>query len=404
MRRFLVSGIVLAMLLQLLGAAAFAEDGASDAALCLETQSGGAYAATVAVGDTLQVDVRVCRTDSAEEYLLYAVQDEIEYDTALLEFLPNEGSISYGFQQGYRSAAGGHARVLVNFVDMTGQGAPRAAELTVATLKFRAKAAGATELKNQSVIATDAKGNPRTVSAKNLRITIKNKTPGGSGGGISGGSGGGISGGSGGGTTGTMPAPGGTTQPSVTTPDIPNDPEFQDVAQSAWYYPAVTYAARAGYFTGVGGGLFLPDAPMTRAMFVTVLYRMAGGAEASGESFPDVARGSWYEQAAIWAARAGIVKGSGGCFLPEREITREQLATMLARYAKYQALALPDSENQQFADDAAISDWAKDAVYRMRRAGLLAGRGENLFEPKAQATRAEVAQLVKNLAELKEEK
>lgn len=388
MRRFLVSGIVLAMVLQLLGATAFAEDGASDAALCLETQSGGAYAATVAVGDTLQVDVRVCRTDSAEEYLLYAVQDEIEYDTALLEFLPNEGSISYGFQQGYRSAAGALARVLVNFVDMTGQGAPRAAELTVATLKFRAKAAGATELKNQSVIATDAKGNPRAVSAKNLRITIKNKT----------------SGGSGGGTTGTTPAPGGTTQPPVTTPDLPNDPEFQDVAQSAWYYPAVTYAARAGYFTGVGGGLFLPDAPMTRAMFVTVLYRMAGGAEASGESFPDVARGSWYEQAAIWAARAGIVKGSGGCFLPEREITREQLATMLARYAKYQALALPDSENQQFADDAAISDWAKDAVYRMRRAGLLAGKGENLFEPKAQATRAEVAQLVKNLAELKEEK
>ena len=388
MRRFLVSGIVLAMVLQLLGAAAFAENDASDAALCLETQSGGAYAATVAVGDTLQVDVRVCRTDSAEEYLLYAVQDEIEYDAALLEFLPNEGSISYGFQQGYRSAAGGHARVLVNFVDMTGQGAPRAAELTVATLKFRAKAAGATELKNQSVIATDAKGNPRAVSAKNLRITIKNKTPGGSGGG----------------TTGTMPAPGGTTQPPVTTPDVPNDPEFQDVAQSAWYYPAVTYAARAGYFTGVGGGLFLPDAPMTRAMFVTVLYRMAGSAEASGESFPDVARGSWYEQAAIWAARAGIVKGSGGYFLPEREITREQLATMLARYAKYQALALPDSENQQFADDAAISDWAKDAVYRMRRAGLLAGKGENLFEPKAQATRAEVAQLVKNLAELKEEK
>ncbi len=396
MRRFLVLGIVFAMVLQLLGATAFAEDGASDAALCLETQSGGAYAATVAVGDTLQVDVRVCRTDSAEEYLLYAVQDEIEYDTALLEFLPNEGSISYGFQQGYRSAAGALARVLVNFVDMTGQGAPRAAELTVATLKFRAKAAGATELKNQSVIATDAKGNPRAVSAKNLRITIKNKTPGGSGGG--------ISGGSGGGTTGTRPAPGGTTQPPVTTPDLPNDPEFQDVAQSAWYYPAVTYAARAGYFTGVGSGLFLPDAPMTRAMFVTVLYRMAGGAETSGESFPDVARGSWYEQAAIWAARAGIVKGSGGCFLPEREITREQLATMLARYAEYQALALPDSENQQFADDAAISDWAKDAVYRMRRAGLLAGKGENLFEPKAQATRAEVAQLVKNLAELKEEK
>ena len=171
-----------------------------------------------------------------------------------------------------------------------------------------------------------------------------------------------------------------------------NAKTFTDTKQH-WASPHIAFVSARGLFGGIGDDLFSPDTSMTRAMFAQVIANIEGiDLSAYGTSrFTDVAAGLWYAPAVEWAASAGIVSGyGGGLFGPEHEITREQMAVMLTNYAAYKGYELPAGAAPVFDDEAGIASWAYDAVKMIQAAGIVVGRPDNVYDPKATATRAEV--------------
>lgn len=171
----------------------------------------------------------------------------------------------------------------------------------------------------------------------------------------------------------------------------PNPAAFSDTANH-WAAESIAFCAARELFKGVGGGRFAPDAPMTRAMFATVLYRIAGMPAVSGaNSFYDVAAGQWYTDAILWGQSTGIISGYGnGLFGTNDLVTREQMCVMLSRYLQWAGYALPAvTAAKQFGDKAQISKWAADNVAFCQTRGLINGQPNNRFAPKANATRAE---------------
>ncbi len=189
----------------------------------------------------------------------------------------------------------------------------------------------------------------------------------------------------------------GQTQTAGTTAAKPENP-FADVKSGSWYEAAVLYARANGFFDGTSATTFEPDGPMTRAMFVTVLGRMAGveAADYAGATdFIDVAEGTWYAPFVKWAARYGITTGTGnGKFLPDGRITREEMAVFFVRYFEtFDAMPKADTTvTTKPADLDEVSSWAQDAVLKLWALGLLNGDGVN-FAPKDKATRAQTAAL-----------
>ena len=166
---------------------------------------------------------------------------------------------------------------------------------------------------------------------------------------------------------------------------------FDDCGKS-WYHEAIDFAVANGLMNGVADTKFDPDGTMTRAMVVTVLYREAGKPEVSAPStFTDVAEGQWYSDAIAWAQENKVVDGvAADKFAPNDNVTREQLATILWRYAgKPEAKA----DLSDFADVDNISGYALDAMNWAVEAGILAGDNGNL-KPTANATRAEFATMI----------
>lgn len=235
--------------------------------------------------------------------------------------------------------------------------------------------------------------------------------------------------------------------------------DFSDVSGSSWYYDAVDFVCRKGLFQGISSGVFFPDGTITRAMFITVLGRYAGADASSwcvgsvsgsgvnmrsgpgtsysvvttldkgaaltikGKSgdwyqvsagsdsgyirgdyvsvryhtFSDVSFGSYYAGYAIWAYEKGIVDGNGSSaiFSPDSNITREQVCTMLNRFASVMGVSMSSSgSSASFTDDGSISSWAKDSVYALNRAGIVEGRNTGDFDPAGYATRAEAAAII----------
>lgn len=178
---------------------------------------------------------------------------------------------------------------------------------------------------------------------------------------------------------------------------------FKDVKETAWYAKAVEFVTSNGLFSGTAPDAFSPDAPMTRAMLVTVLYRHNGSPSASGSNpFTDVKSGAWYYDAVLWASTKGIVGGvGGGKFAPDDPVTREQLAVILYRYTVYRKISVsyqtPDWS--RFGDKNKVSSWAITAMQWATANGLINGvsrGGELLLDPQSSATRAQVAQVLMN--------
>ena len=175
---------------------------------------------------------------------------------------------------------------------------------------------------------------------------------------------------------------------------------FSDVAADAWYADEVNAAFQNGYVNGMGNNMFFPNVDMTRAQFAQVVYNMAGEPEwivnqdgTYPTQFSDVAADAWYAQAVSWASEAGIVNGtSETTFDPEGKITREQIATMLYRYAGNGAAA-DASALADFVDGDEVSPWAEAAMAWAVEEGYMEGKGANDLQPQATATRAEVAAL-----------
>lgn len=179
------------------------------------------------------------------------------------------------------------------------------------------------------------------------------------------------------------------------------DTGFSDVSPDAWYAEGVSYCQERGLMSGTGATTFAPDEPMTRAMLMTVLYRLAGepAVSAAAPPFRDVEPGTWYTNATLWAQQNHIASGYGdGRFGTNDPIRREQLAAILWRYA-----GSPETGTaENFSDRAEVSAYAVNAVDWASTAGVIAGRTENSFVPASPATRGEVAMAFMNFARLKE--
>ncbi len=169
---------------------------------------------------------------------------------------------------------------------------------------------------------------------------------------------------------------------------------FADVSTSDWFYDDVMFVYENGLFSGTdSSSSFSPNASMTRAMLVTVLYRLEGEpAVTGGSSFSDVRSGSYYEKAVAWAAANGIVTGTGStAFSPDAKVTREQLAAILYRYAQYKELATnADAKLNSFTDAGSVSGYASEALDWAVSEGLINGASGKLM-PKGDATRVQVA-------------
>ena len=171
---------------------------------------------------------------------------------------------------------------------------------------------------------------------------------------------------------------------------------FTDVSTSDWFYDDVAFVYENGLFSGTDSRSFSPNASMTRAMLVTVLYRLEGEPTVTGRSsFTDVRSGAYYEKSVIWAAANGIVTGTDSTsFSPDAKVTREQLAAILYRYAQYRKLDTDASAKlNSFTDADSVSAYASEALGWAVSEGLINGASGKLM-PKGDATRAQVAAIL----------
>lgn len=189
-----------------------------------------------------------------------------------------------------------------------------------------------------------------------------------------------------------------TTQTETTVQSKPEQEkrmEFFDVPQDKWFYNSVEFMYSRGYMQGMGEKEFAPDYPLTRAMLVTIIYRIAGSQEVEAQSsFDDVENDMWYTDAVNWAKNNDIVSGIGNnMFAPDDFITREQLCVIMYNYSKLSEMA---GEKQSFdlgvfSDMDNISSWATDAVEWACSKQIIKGRDNGTVDPSGNATRAEAS-------------
>lgn len=174
---------------------------------------------------------------------------------------------------------------------------------------------------------------------------------------------------------------------------------FTDVSTESWYQKAVQYCYTNDLMNGMTPTEFAPETVTTRAMAVTILYRMQGSPEAGAHSFTDVLPDVYYEDAVAWAAEAGIVNGIGnGCFAPDRAVTREELISMLARYAAYLGRDTRAEDHiAAYADAGQISPYALAPINWALQEGLINGMSETELSPRGATTRAQVARMMMGL-------
>ena len=177
---------------------------------------------------------------------------------------------------------------------------------------------------------------------------------------------------------------------------------FDDLDIDAWYHEAVDYALENGIFKGIGETTFAPNDKLTRAMLVTVLYRMENE-PATNRSIPfsDIDMGAYYANAVSWAKQNGIVNGvTENKFAPDESITREQIAAIIMRYAVYKGMeTITLEENLHFSDADEISEYAVSSMNWAVGTGLINGKSESTLAPKDNATRIEVAAILHRFME-----
>ncbi len=186
---------------------------------------------------------------------------------------------------------------------------------------------------------------------------------------------------------------------------------FSDVKKDDWFYNCVITLADRNIISGMGGGIFAPQKNISRAQLATILANLANANLADTVTpFVDVPADAWYAKAVSWAYTSGIVNGlTETTFAPDANVSRQDMAVMIMRYAdNVEKVTLVESNApSEFADDALIAAYSKEAVYKMQRAGIIGGKPGNLFDAKAYATRAEASKMIYvllNLLELQIEK
>lgn len=189
----------------------------------------------------------------------------------------------------------------------------------------------------------------------------------------------------------------------VVSSEEPQPLPFVDVQESDWYYNAVAYVYGNQLFAGIDEANFAPDTPMSRAMLVTVLWRLEDQKDVNAEQiFSDVLPGAYYAKAVSWANSQEIVQGYGdGTFGPLDNITREQMARILYKYAQYKGYDTSAAASLEIFHDASrVSPWALDAVKWAADSQIMSGKGSGLLDPSGSATRAEAASILMRLINL----
>lgn len=172
---------------------------------------------------------------------------------------------------------------------------------------------------------------------------------------------------------------------------------FSDVKSTDWFYSYVTSLASKKIINGMGNNKFAPQNNITRAQFITILANLAGAdlSAYNTSEFSDVKTSDWFAKQVAWAKAKGIAGGSNGKFSPTANISRQDMAVMIKRYADSVSRTLPsNSATTAFTDEASISSYAKDAVKAMQAAGIIGGKSGNRFDPLANATRAEASKMI----------
>ncbi len=175
---------------------------------------------------------------------------------------------------------------------------------------------------------------------------------------------------------------------------------FGDVKERDWFYFSVKIAYEFGLMKGVAEAEFSPNSYVTRAMFVMTIYRMEKEPQAGGSLFIDIETGGYYDKAVAWANANGIVSGvSKDRFAPNEPITREQMAAIISRYAKFKGYDIKANGNKSYTDSDDISDYAKDAVSWAAEKSLMTGNPDGSFSPKSNTTRAQAAAVFTRMLE-----
>ena len=195
----------------------------------------------------------------------------------------------------------------------------------------------------------------------------------------------------------------GTWVPSMNQPPAQSwTNPYSDMFDTDWFFEYVRYVTEKGLMKGTSDGKFSPDVTMTRAMLVTVLYRLEDKPEVSGDiPFPDVKAGEWYSDAILWASQNSIVDGyNNGTFGLNDPVTREQAVTILYRYAEFKEKDVSVLGNLlRFTDRNDISDWARDALRWAVAEEIIQGRTPTTIVPQGTSTRAELAAIIMRYAE-----
>ena len=184
--------------------------------------------------------------------------------------------------------------------------------------------------------------------------------------------------------------------------EAPVGEPFLDVNEGDWFYDAVAYAYENGLMDGVGGNRFAPNSATTRAQLVTILYRMEGQPAVSGDlPFTDVEAGTWYTNAVGWAAQNGIVNGVGDdTFAPGNDLTREQLVTILYRYAETKGYDVSASADLAgYPDGEEIQAYAREAMAWAVAENIIQGMEDDTLKPAGNASRAQIATILMRFCE-----
>lgn len=192
---------------------------------------------------------------------------------------------------------------------------------------------------------------------------------------------------------------------SLTVTVFSEDLPFKDVKKKSWFYEAVSYVYKKEIMNGTSATQFEPNGEVTRAMFVTMLGRLHGAAEATETKFTDVnfKKGAWYAGYVGWASENGIVTGfDDNTFRPNESLTREQMSAIISRYIEFTGI-LPTKSGSaplSFTDEKRIASWAFPSVDNMRVLGLVEGKEGGKFDPKGKLTRAQAATIIRRLDEM----
>lgn len=180
--------------------------------------------------------------------------------------------------------------------------------------------------------------------------------------------------------------------PSISAASHP----FTDVSSNAWYAKYVQYVYENGLMSGTAATKFEPNSTMTRAMTVTVLYRLAGSPDNSGKNpFSDIAADKWYTNPVLWASENSITSGTSATkFSPNANVTREQLVTFLYRYAETMGKELESTSISKYSDYSSISQYARTPFAWAVAAGIISGTDASHLSPKQSATRAQCATIL----------